>query len=101
MKYMYVYILECSDGSYYTGVTNNPERRLIEHEEGINSDSYTHSRRPLKLVYSEYFSDPIQAIEWEKKIKKWSRKKKEALIKDDWKSIVEFSKRHNAFNKEK
>ena len=91
---MYVYILECADGSYYTGVTNDPERRLLEHEEGINSNSYTSSRKPFKMVYCEYFADPMQAIMWEKKIKGWSRRKKIALINDDWKSVVEFSKRY-------
>ena len=94
MKYIYLYILDCADGSYYTGVTNNPERRLYEHEEGLNPNSYTFSRRPLKIVYSEYFTDPMQAIMLEKKIKGWSRRKKEALINDDWKSLIEFSKRY-------
>jgi len=101
MKYMFVYILECADGSYYTGVTNNPERRLAEHEEGINPDSYTFSRRPLKIVYSEYFMDPLQAIMWEKKIKGWSRRKKQALIDEDWKSLVEFSRRHKSYIRKK
>jgi len=101
MKYMYVYILECADGSYYTGVTNNPERRFLEHKDGINPDSYTFSRRPLKLLYCEYFTDPLQAISWEKKIKGWSRRKKEALIKEDWKSLIEFSKRYKTYSKKK
>ncbi|NTW32444.1 MAG: GIY-YIG nuclease family protein [Bacteroidetes bacterium] len=94
MKYMYVYILECADSSYYTGVTNNPERRLIEHNSDNYPEAYTHSRRPLKMKYCEYFTDPIQAIAWEKKIKGWSRRKKQALIDNDWDSLVEFSKRH-------
>ncbi|MES2680933.1 MAG: GIY-YIG nuclease family protein [Bacteroidota bacterium] len=76
MKYLYVYILKCSDGSYYTGVTNNPERRLEEHNFGINKDAYTYSRRALELVYRERFDDFNLAISWEKRIKKWSRKKK-------------------------
>ena len=43
-KYLYVYILKCSDNSYYTGVTNDPERRILEHNSGINEKSYTSSR---------------------------------------------------------
>jgi putative endonuclease len=92
MKNMYVYILQCNDGSYYTGVTNNAERRLAEHNYGISKQSYTFSRRPVEMVYCERFYDPVLAISFEKKIKGWSHKKKEALINDDWKSLVEFSK---------
>jgi putative endonuclease len=92
MKYMYVYILECSDGSYYTGVTNNVELRLNQHNSGIDKKSYTFSRRPLILKHREYFTDPNQAIFWKKKIKGWSHKKKKAFIDGDWKSLVEFSK---------
>ena len=58
MKYLYVYILECSDGNYYTGVTNNPERRLSEHNSDNFPESYTHQRRPLTLKFCEYFTDP-------------------------------------------
>ncbi len=91
---MYVYILECADSLYYTGVTNDPERRLSEHNSNNFPESYTHSRRPLKMKYCEYFTDPIQAIAWEKKIKGWSRRKKKALIDNDWNSLVEFSKKY-------
>jgi len=94
MKSIYVYILECSDGSFYTGVTNNPERRLIEHNEGIHSDSYTYSRRPVDLKYCEQFNDPELAILWEKKIKGWSHKKKKALIEDNWEELCALSKKY-------
>ena len=83
-KLLYVYILKCVDGTYYTGITNNLERRFIEHSEGSSKDCYTFSRGPLKLVYYEMFSDYNLAIQWEKRIKKWSQKKKEALIESDW-----------------
>jgi putative endonuclease len=83
MKYMYVYILECADGSYYTGVTNDLERRIKEHNLGIDRESYTYLRRPLTLKHYEYFTDPEQAIMWEKKIKGWSRRKKKAMIEGD------------------
>jgi putative endonuclease len=80
VKTIYVYILECSDDSFYVGVTNNVGRRFIEHISGLHEDSYTFSRRPLKLVYCKEFNRPIKAIEYEKQLKGWSRAKKIALI---------------------
>ncbi|WKZ61243.1 MAG: GIY-YIG nuclease family protein [Cyclobacteriaceae bacterium] len=80
----FVYIVECSDGLYYTGVTNNLDRRIWEHNEGIDPKSFTYNRRPVLLKYYEYFSDINQAISWEKQLKGWSRKKKEALFDRDW-----------------
>ena len=105
MKTMYVYILECSDKSFYTGVTNNLERRLTEHEAGTNRNSYTFGKRPLRLMYYEMFSSPKQAIQFEKKIKGWSRIKKQALIDQNWDKIKEYSKcvnstSHLTFKKE-
>ncbi len=84
LKHLYVYILLCSDNTYYTGVTNNPEKRLIEHNTGENQKSYTFMRRPVTMIYSEKFSDYELAIKWEKRIKNWNRKKKEALINEKW-----------------
>ena len=84
VKYLYVYILRCSDKTYYTGVTNNPEKRLEEHNTGLNKKSYTFLRRPVEMIYSERFTDFLLAILWEKRIKDWNRKKKEALIKENW-----------------
>lgn len=92
MKTCYVYILKCSDNTFYTGVTNNLERRLDEHISSLNRQSYTFSRRPLILVYHEIFNDIELAIRWEKRIKKWSQKKKQALIDGDWDKLVEYSK---------
>lgn len=97
-RYYYVYILKCADNSYYTGISNDVERRLSEHMEGKNPDSYTFSRRPLELVYCEYFTDPKQAIAFEKQVKGWSRAKKEALITGDWNKIVELAKCVNSSN---
>ena len=94
MKTMYVYILECSDNSYYIGVSNDAKKRLQEHSTGINRNCYTYLRRPLKLVFSEIFSDPNSAIAFEKKIKGWSRAKKKALIEGEWKLLPELSKSH-------
>lgn len=92
MKTMYVYILECSDKSYYIGVSNNAEKRFSEHSTGINRNCYTFVRRLLKLVFSQIFSDPDSAIAFEKKIKGWSRAKKKALIENKWESLPELSK---------
>jgi putative endonuclease len=97
-RYYYVYILKCADNSYYVGISNDVERRLAEHMEGKNPDSYTFSRRPLDLVFSEYFTDPKQAIAFEKQVKGWSRAKKEALIAGDWNKIVELAKCCNSSN---
>ena len=64
---MYVYILECSDRSFYTGVTNDIDRRVEEHQSGENKEAYSYSRRPVKLVYSEFFIDPTGCKQIESK----------------------------------
>ena len=89
----YVYILRCADGSYYTGVTNDYERRVAEHQAGIDPGSYTHDRRPVELAYIETFTDIRDAIGREKQIQKWSRRKKEALIEGDFAKLTQCSKR--------
>lgn len=91
---MWVYILKCSDGSYYTGVTNNLNRRLTEHQSGGHK-GYTSVRLPVELVYSREISKPMDAIAAEKQIKKWSRAKKEALIKADYESLHKLSECKN------
>jgi putative endonuclease len=78
MKTYFVYMLLCSDGSFYVGVTNNLELRIAQHELGIDTGCYTFKRRPFKLVYSSYFYDVYEAIAWEKQLKGWRRSKKEA-----------------------
>ena len=93
----YVYILECSDKSYYTGVTNDLERRMWEHETGFNPRCYTFKRRPLILRYSIHNNDIMQAIAWEKQIKGWSRKKKEALFNEDWEEIKRLAKNYTDY----
>ncbi len=84
MKQYFVYILKCADNSYYTGVTNNLDRRMYDHANSRNPDSYTSKRLPIKLVFHHVFHSPMQAISFEKQVKGWSRKKKEALINDKW-----------------
>jgi putative endonuclease len=94
MKRYYVYILKCSDNSYYTGVTNDVERRLNEHNFGLNKESYTYNKRPLHLFCTE-FNDINQAILFEKQVKGWSRKKKEAIINDRWEDLKKLSECSN------
>lgn len=75
----YVYILECCDGSYYTGSTIDLDKRLSEHQKGLGAN-HTKKRLPVKLVYLEEFSRIDLAFYREKQIQGWSRAKKEALI---------------------
>lgn len=84
MKCYYIYILECSDGLLYIGFTNNISRRLKEHDKGLNRSCFTFKRRPLVLLFCQEFNDVEQAIYFEKKIKKWSTKKKRALAEGDY-----------------
>ena len=89
----HVYILLCSDDSYYVGVTNNLERRFAEHQTGYNEKAYTYSRLPVRLVWSQGFSDPCSAIAAEKKLKGWTRVKKEALIEGRYELLPELSRK--------
>ena len=95
MKSYFVYILECKNGYLYTGVTNNIERRLNEHNEGLNKDCYTFKRRPVQLLFHQKFTEINQAINFEKKIKKWSRQKKLALAKQNFNLLQELSECKN------
>jgi putative endonuclease len=94
---MWVYILKCSDGSYYTGVTNNLSRRVIEHQNG-GHEGYTSVRLPVELVFSQEINNPLEAIAAEKQIKKWSRAKKEALIKADFNLLHKLAECKNESN---
>ena len=75
----WMYILECADGSYYTGSTKNLERRLVQHQAGEGA-KHTKKRLPVKLVYVEAFDRIDLAFYKEKQVQGWTRKKKEALI---------------------
>ena len=76
----WVYIVECADGTYYTGITTDVQRRLNEHNYSFKSAKYTRSRRPVKLVYSEEALNRSEASKRECKIKKLSRNKKIKMI---------------------
>ena len=89
----YMYILKCSDNSYYTGSTKNLEQRLWQHKNAQGAN-YTKVRLPLELVYTEYYERIDEAFAREKQIQKWSRKKKEALINGDIDTLCNLSKSH-------
>ena len=88
--------LKCSDDSYYTGITNNLNKRFNEHQFGKNLNCYTFKRRPLELKFHETFNDVLQAIYFEKKIKGWTRAKKEALINGDFDMLQILAECRNA-----
>ena len=83
----WVYILRCSDGSYYTGMTSDLALRIVEHEQGLEARAYTYSRRPVVLVWSHVFPTHDEAFRAERQIKGWRRLKKEALIRGDFESL--------------
>jgi len=82
----WVYILKCSDNSYYTGHTENLEKRLAEHRDAT-IPCYTQSRLPVELAFSDSSPTRKEALSAERQIKGWSRKKKEAMIRGDWKEV--------------
>jgi len=87
----YLYILECSDQSYYVGSTSNLEVRFAQHQAG-EGGAYTSKRLPVALVYSCEFSSPYEAFLRERQVKGWSRRKKQALIRGNYDALVEFSR---------
>ncbi len=91
-----MYIVLCSDDSIYTGITNNVARRLEEHNYGKNCNAYTFSRRPVKLLFCQEFMQFQQAEQFEKQIKRWSRKKKLALALNDFDQLQQLSQCRNS-----
>lgn len=90
----YVYILECSDGTYYTGSTIDFERRLNEHQSGKGAN-HTKKRLPVKLVYLEEYLRIESAFYREKQIQGWSRAKKEALMSGKLEELPQLSECKN------
>jgi len=89
----YLYIVRCADGTYYTGTARHGlEKRIAEHNAGAY-DGWTARRRPVSLVYSEWFDRIVDAIAAERQVKGWSRAKKEALIRGDFDALVALSRR--------
>lgn len=91
MQPFFVYILRCSDGSLYTGHTDDLERRVAQHQLGVLC-RYTSRRRPVTLVYTCEFITRLEALEREIQIKGWSRAKKEALIRGDFELLRALSR---------
>ena len=87
----WTYILHCSDGSYYTGHTDDLEMRIAQHHSGYYPNCYTRERRPLELAWVGDFPTRIEALESERRIKNWSRAKKAALIASDWDRLSYFA----------
>ncbi len=92
MESGFVYILECSDGTYYTGSTRDLERRVQQHQAGEGA-KYTKKRLPVKLIYFEELDRIDAAVYREKQIQSWSRKKKQALIEGRLDDLPELSKK--------
>jgi len=86
IKSWFVYILKCKNNSLYTGITTNLTRRIKEHNSGSGSH-YTKVFRPVKLIWNETHSSHSSALKREAQIKKWTRKKKLALIAGDFKPL--------------
>ena len=87
----WTYILLCADGLYYTGHTDNLEYRIGQHQSGL-IEGFTSSRLPVRLMWSQDFPSRYEALDAEMRIKKWSRAKKEALIRGDWEALSHFAK---------
>jgi predicted GIY-YIG superfamily endonuclease len=82
----WVYILRCSDDSYYTGHTDDLDRRVGAHEAG-EIPGYTFTRRPVTLIFSQQSPSRLEALTAERQIKGWSRAKKEAMTRGDWTEV--------------
>jgi putative endonuclease len=95
----YMYILRCANGEYYTGSTNDLQKRLEEHNNGI-ACNFTWKHMPVELVYTEEFARVEEAFHREKQIQKWSRKKKEALISGDIQLLKSLARNHTDFKKD-
>ena len=91
---VWMYILRCSDGSYYTGSTRDLESRLYEHQNGLGA-VFTKKRLPIKLVYCEEFERIDDAFYREKQVQGWSRAKKEALIQGQYDLLPKLAKTRN------
>jgi len=91
----WAYILRCNDGKYYTGHSDNLEQRVAQHQSG-EVPGYTHSRRPVELMWSEAFESRAEALAAEMQVGGWSRAKKEALFRGDWDSVSAAGKKRPA-----
>ncbi len=99
MNGAFVYILRCIDGSYYTGITRRDlEERISEHQNGVDPKSYTFSRRPVVLIWNAHFDRIDEAVETERRVKGWSRAKKEAMMRGDYNALPDLAARRMRSN---
>jgi predicted GIY-YIG superfamily endonuclease len=88
----WTYMLQCADNSYYVGHTEDLEYRIAQRHAGTFPTCYTYKRRPVQLVWSQDFGTRVEALEAERRIKGWSRAKKQALIAGDWNKINQLAR---------
>ncbi|MFT3914143.1 MAG: GIY-YIG nuclease family protein [Anaeromyxobacteraceae bacterium] len=98
MPAFYAYMLRCADGSFYVGHTDELEKRVWEHQEGI-FPGFTSRRRPVELVWACDCPTRDEAKETEQRVKPWSRRKKEALIRGDWAELKRAARGKNAWER--
>ncbi len=91
MKQGYIYILKCSNGTYYTGSTIDIDRRLLQHQNGEGAN-HTKKYLPVELVYLAHYNNIVDAFNREKQIQGWRRAKKEALINGAENELKKLSK---------
>ena len=98
---VWVYILRCADDAYYVGSHrgDDPKDREAQHNAGLDPKAWTYSRRPVALVWAGEFEDPLEAIAFERQLKRWSRAKKEAVIRGDWAALPALARRRSRVSK--
>ncbi|MDO8346011.1 MAG: GIY-YIG nuclease family protein [Cellvibrio sp.] len=87
-----IYILRCGDASYYTGHTDNLEKRMGEHQSGM-CGGYTSTRQPVELAWTQECFTREEALAAERQVKGWSRRKKEAMMRGDWAAVSILAKK--------
>ena len=97
----WVYMLVCADRRYYVGSYrgNDVGLRVSEHNAGVHPDAWTYHRRPVELLWADWFDRITDAIAFERKLKGWSRAKKEAFLRGEWDRLSELAKRRGKFVK--
>lgn len=95
---IWVYLLECADGKFYVGSHRgaDPEDRVAEHNAGLFPEAWTFNRRPVRLLWAGDFSDPLEAVSFERQMKGWTRAKKIAFVEQDWEQLKTLSRSQTA-----
>ncbi len=94
----YAYMLECADGTIYTGHSEDLDVRLWQHQTGYFRTCYTFRRRPVSVLWSDYFATRVEALEAERRIKGWTNAKKRALAAGDWALVSLLSRNRSGVN---